>query len=66
MASALTELELLHELQPVVAENLNRHFTITKDWHPHDYVPWDEGRNFAAMGGEDWSAEQSDLSETAK
>ena len=66
MATALTELELLHELQPVVAENLNRHFTITKDWHPHDYVPWDEGRNFAAMGGEDWSAEQSDLSETAK
>ncbi len=66
MAQALTELELLHELQPVVAENLNRHFTITKDWHPHDYVPWDEGRNFAAMGGEDWSAEQSDLSETAK
>lgn len=66
MAGKLTELELLHELEPVVAENLDRHFSMTKDWHPHDYVPWDEGRNFAAMGGTDWSAEQSELSETAK
>ncbi len=66
MAQDLTELELLHELEPVVAENLDRHFAMTKDWHPHDYVPWDEGRNFAVMGGTDWSQEQSVLSETAK
>ena len=66
MARQLTQLELLHELEPVVAENLDRHLTMTKDWHPHDYVPWDEGRNFAAMGGQDWSLEQSALSETAK
>ncbi|AYF74144.1 hypothetical protein D7D52_10025 [Nocardia yunnanensis] len=37
-----------------------------KDWNPHDYVPWDEGRNFAAMGGIDWDPEQSRLSEVAK
>ncbi|WP_127784167.1 acyl-ACP desaturase [Rhodococcus sp. X156] len=66
MPRMMTELELLHELEPVVAENLDRHLAITKDWHPHDYVPWDEGRNFAAMGGQDWEPEQSALSETAK
>ncbi|WP_460865017.1 acyl-ACP desaturase [Rhodococcus aerolatus] len=62
----MTQLELLHELEPVVAENLDRHDLLAKPWHPHDYVPWDEGRNFAAMDGEDWSPEQSRLDETAK
>lgn len=66
MAEDLTQLQLMHELEPVVAENLDRHMAITKDWHPHDYVPWDEGQNFAAMGGSDWSPEQSELSEPAK
>ena len=50
----------------MVAENLDRHLSIAKEWHPHDYVPWDEGRNFAFLGGEDWSPEQSRLDETAK
>ena len=66
MARDLTQLELLSELQPVAEENLNRHLSMAKEWHPHDYVPWDEGRNFAALGGEDWSPEQSQLDEVAK
>ncbi|MEU4311568.1 acyl-ACP desaturase [Nocardia sp. NPDC024068] len=66
MGRDLTQKELLVELEPVVAENLDRHLGTAKEWHPHDYVPWDEGRNFAAMGGEDWDPEQSRLSEVAK
>ncbi len=66
MSRDLTQLELLQELQPVAEENVNRHLSMAKDWHPHDYVPWDEGRNFAAMGGEDWDPEQSRLDEVAK
>ncbi|MFE3188976.1 acyl-ACP desaturase [Nocardia sp. NPDC059240] len=66
MAKDLTQLELLRELEPVAAENVNRHLSLAKEWHPHDYVPWDEGRNFAAMGGVDWNPEQSKLSELAK
>jgi len=62
----LTQLELLSELQPVAEANLNRHEKMATEWHPHDYVPWDEGRNFAAMGGEDYSEEQSKLSDVAK
>ena len=57
---------VLTELEPVVAENLDRHIRMAKEWHPHDYVPWDEGRNFAFLGGEDWTPEQSRLDETAK
>jgi len=60
------DVALLHELEPVVAQNLERHLKLAKEWHPHDYVPWDEGRNFAAMGGEDWAPKQSRLDPVAK
>ncbi|RMI29634.1 acyl-ACP desaturase [Nocardia stercoris] len=66
MARDLTQLELLQELEPVAAANVDRHLSMAKEWHPHDYVPWDEGRNFAAMGGVDWEPGQSRLSELAK
>ena len=66
MARELSQTELLRELEPVAEENVNRHFAMAKEWHPHDYVPWDEGRNFAAMGGVDWDPAQSQLSEVAK
>ncbi|AFR50482.1 MULTISPECIES: acyl-ACP desaturase [Gordonia] len=66
MARELTQLELLKELAPVAEDNVNRHLKIAKDWNPHDYVPWDEGRNFAALGGVDYDPEQSQLDEVAK
>ncbi|GEM34405.1 putative acyl-[acyl-carrier protein] desaturase [Nocardia neocaledoniensis NBRC 108232] len=66
MARNLTQLELLIELEPIAASNVDRHLSMAKDWHPHDYVPWDQGRNFAAMGGIDWDTGQSALSEVAR
>jgi len=66
MSRELTDLELLKELEQTAENNLNRHLSATTDWYPHDYVPWDVGRNFAAMGGDDWSAGQSQLSEVAR
>ncbi|WP_327151149.1 acyl-ACP desaturase [Nocardia sp. NBC_01329] len=66
MVRDLTQMELLLELEPVVAENLDRHLATAQAWNPHDYVPWDEGRNYAAMGGTDWEPEHSRLSEVAK
>ena len=57
---------LLHELEPVVAENLDRHLGMAKEWHPHDYVPWSQGRDFAFLGGEDWRPEDSPLDPVAK
>ena len=64
--AAKTQNDLLHELEPIVAENLDRHLAIAQEWHPHDYIPWSQGRDFAFLGGEDWAPEQSRLSETAK
>ncbi|MCW2525490.1 MAG: fatty acid desaturase type 2 [Pseudonocardiales bacterium] len=58
--------DLLHELEPVVEENLERHIRLAKEWMPHDYVPWDQGRNFAFLGGTDWSPEDSPLDPVAK
>ncbi|RDI46365.1 acyl-ACP desaturase [Nocardia mexicana] len=66
MARNLTQLELLLELEPVAEQNVDRHLSMAKTWHPHDYVPWDDGRNFAAMGGLDWEPGQSQLNEVAR
>jgi acyl-[acyl-carrier-protein] desaturase len=58
--------DLLRELEPVVAENLDRHLGIAKEWHPHDYVPWSRGRDFAFLGGEDWTPADSPLDPVAQ
>jgi acyl-[acyl-carrier-protein] desaturase len=58
--------QLLKELEPTVAENLDRHLGMAKEWMPHEYVPWSDGRNFALLDGEPWSVEQSTLSPIAR
>src|SRR3954454_23661542 len=59
-------MDLLRELEPVVATNLDRHLSAAKEWHPHDYVPWSRGRDFAFLGGDDWTPEDSPLDPVAK
>ncbi|MCU1647702.1 MAG: acyl-ACP desaturase [Nocardia sp.] len=66
MPRQLTQREILSELEPTAEECVHQHLSRAKDWHPHDYVPWDEGRNFAMLDGIDWAPEQSKLSEVAK
>ena len=66
MSEDLTDLQLLRELEPVVEANLNRHLSMAKNWNPHDYIPWSEGKNYYALGGADWDPEQSKLSEVAQ
>jgi len=56
VASALTL-----ELEPVVADNLARYLATADEWYAHDYVPFDQGRNFAFLGGEDWDPSQASL-----
>jgi acyl-[acyl-carrier-protein] desaturase len=57
---------LLHELEPVVEQNLERHLSAAKPWMPHDYIPWSQGRDFAFLGGEDWQPEDSPLDPVAQ
>ncbi|MEU4568831.1 acyl-ACP desaturase [Micromonospora sp. NPDC023956] len=55
------------ELEPVVEKNLNRHLTVAKEWFPHEYVPWGEGRTFdGPLGGDAWSEADAKLPEIAR
>ena len=36
----------LAELEPTAARLLDRHLTSSKEWFPHDLVPWGRGRDF--------------------
>jgi acyl-[acyl-carrier-protein] desaturase len=63
-----TQRQLLEELEPVVAKELDRHLNVAKEWMPHEYVPWTEGTNFAGVfeDGVPWDVSQSKVSETAR
>src|ERR1700730_7505118 len=50
-----TQKELLLELEPVVEAEVNRHLTMAKEWFPHEYVPYSDGRTYSGvLGGEGW------------
>jgi acyl-[acyl-carrier-protein] desaturase len=66
VSERLTNLQLLHELEPVVERLLNRHLSMFKEWNPHDYIPWSDGKNFYALDGQDWEPGQSQLSDVAQ
>ncbi|MUL83818.1 MULTISPECIES: acyl-ACP desaturase [unclassified Mycolicibacterium] len=66
MSQEYTDLQLLHELEPVVETSINRHTRMRKDWNPHDFIPWSDGKNYYALGGQDWEVGQSKLSEVAR
>ena len=51
MSDSLTNRQLLLELEPVVERLLNRHLSMFKDWNPHDYIPWSDGKNFYGLDG---------------
>jgi len=58
---------LIRDLEPVVAKELNRHISTTRDWYPHEYVPWSEGRTFAGpLNGDAWEAKDSKLTSIAQ
>ncbi len=54
----MRDLDILTELEPVVAKQVDRHLKMAKEWFPHEYVPWSQGRDFDV---EPWSPEQSHL-----
>jgi acyl-[acyl-carrier-protein] desaturase len=58
---------LIRDLEPIVAVELERHLGIQKNWYPHEYVPWSEGRDFAGpLNGDAWEAKDSRLSSVAQ
>jgi len=59
VANALTQ-----ELEPVVEQLMDRHLDTEDIWFAHDYVPFDQGENFAFLGGRDWDSTQTTLPRT--
>jgi len=58
---------LIRDLEPVVAVELERHLAVQKNWYPHEYVPWSEGRDFAGpLNGYAWEAKDSRLTAVAQ
>lgn len=56
-------IDVLTELEPLVARNLDRHLAMATDWMPHEYVPWEEGRDFVETP---WHPDQSRLTPQAQ
>ncbi|MFI6502676.1 acyl-ACP desaturase [Nonomuraea typhae] len=64
---AMTQTELLHELEPVVAGELDRHLKVAKEWFPHEYIPWSQGRDFDGIyQGEAWQESDTKIPEAAR
>src|SRR5215218_7223082 len=55
---------LLAELTPVAERLLERHLTTTKEWFPHDLVPWSRGRDFAA--DYEWDPAEAPMSDAVR
>ena len=67
MTKTWSQTALLREMNQVVEGELNRHLSIAKEWFPHDYIPWSDGRNYdGLMQGEKWSPEDSGISDVAR
>ena len=55
--------DLLLELDSTVRAGLERHLSATSEWFPHEYVPYERGRNYLH---EPWKSEDSDLSPVSR
>ena len=51
--------QLLADLEPTVERLLERHLATSKEWFPHEHVPYGRGRD--PMPGEQWSEDDADL-----
>ncbi len=55
----LSPLEILQELESTAEELLERHLATSKEWFPHEHVPYGRGRDFKP--GDTWSPADADL-----
>ena len=55
----MNESDLLNELTPVAESLLERHLATSKEWFPHEYVPYSRGRDH--VKGHQWTPDDADL-----
>ena len=56
---AMDDASLLRELEPTVEQLFDRHLATTKEWFPHQHVPYGRGRDYRP--DEVWSPDDADL-----
>ncbi|MEU5877929.1 acyl-ACP desaturase [Spirillospora sp. NPDC047279] len=58
---------LMLELEGLVEKEVDRHLEMAKEWFPHQYVPWGQGRDFdGPLAGEEWTPDQTSLGQAAR
>ena len=60
----MNEIDLLHELAPEAERLLERHLAASKEWFPHELVPWEEVANHDPR--EPWSADVRPMSDAVR
>lgn len=55
---------LLAELEPTAARLLDRHLASSKEWFPHELVPWGQGRDFEP--DYEWSPEDVQMTDEVR
>jgi acyl-[acyl-carrier-protein] desaturase len=58
-----SEAALLAEIEPAVAKLVDRHLSVAKEWFPHDFIPYSQGRDFDK---EPWTPDQPRLTGVAQ
>jgi acyl-[acyl-carrier-protein] desaturase len=57
--------EMLRLLEPTLVRGMERHLSATNDWFPHEYVPYEVGRNYLEEPWEDTDSALGIVSRTA-
>ncbi len=63
--AAMSRADLLRELEPVVRLGLERHLSSSTEWFPHEYVPYEVGRNYLHEPWEETDSLLGPVSRTA-
>ncbi|KQR97379.1 fatty acid desaturase [Williamsia sp. Leaf354] len=64
--TSIADDELIMVLEKALPEIAEEHENNSITWNPHDLVPWDEGRNFSFLGGDDWEPGESTMSDEVR
>ena len=63
MPSRIPDRDLFLQLEPAAERLVNRHLSVAREWMPHEYVPWSQGRDFDV---EPWTPDQPKLTGVAQ
>jgi acyl-[acyl-carrier-protein] desaturase len=55
--------DLLTDLQPLVEQSLAKHLEVATEWFPHEFIPYEQGRNYV---DEPWAPSDSALDQVAQ